>query len=206
MGGRLPTRWPLFGVVADLTLWSVGSLSGTAAGVVKFRSGESGCSWCGARLGFRFVPRPAGRVVSGGSVMEIRECVYCRVMGGVGEDLTAVNGGTYACADVRQCQDRQDRSRPASECRLVSVKVVADQDDAGCFSVHPVWAGVDRPDTGGWLVRGKRIADRLTLAIVAGAAVSPTGITTDRQGRTYVQTRSHVLGRTMNADLRRLGY
>lgn len=72
--------------------------------------------------------------------------------------------------------------------------------------VDPVWSGVDRPDTGGWAVKDQRMADRLTRALYAGVAVRYDGIGTDIDGNTYVLATHLVSGRTMNADLRRLGF
>lgn len=141
---------------------------------------------------------------------EIRDCAYCGACGVVGESVEPINSKSYACGDIKQCQDRMDRSKPAAACVLLDV-VTEPWDDGtgvqpGLFSVHPVWADVDRPDSGGWVVRGRPIARRLEAAIRAGAAVVPTGITTDRAGKTYVQTTSRVMAKYMNADLRKLGY
>jgi hypothetical protein len=91
--------------------------------------------------------------------------------------------------------------------RLADVTITpAGPEFPGCFSVHPVWDGVDRRDTGGMLVRGRPLADRLAAAIRAGAAFVPRGVNTDTAGRTYVDTDSRVLARMLNADLRRLGF
>ena len=73
-------------------------------------------------------------------------------------------------------------------------------------SVTPVWTGVDRPRSGGWLVKDRRMARRLAAAITAGVAAVPLGVRTDVNGKTFMDTDSRVLGRQMNADLRRLGY
>lgn len=76
----------------------------------------------------------------------------------------------------------------------------------GCFAVDPVWAHVDRPNTGGIVVRGRALADRLARAIRDGVAITGDAVLVDNAGQTYVDARHHVLGRTVNADLRRLGY
>jgi hypothetical protein len=70
----------------------------------------------------------------------------------------------------------------------------------------PVWAHVDRPDTGGISVRGRKLADRLRAAIRDGKAITGDAVLVDVNGRTYVDARHHVLSRMLNADLRRLGY
>jgi hypothetical protein len=87
----------------------------------------------------------------------------------------------------------------------VEVAPVTDREYTG-FSVHPIWAGVDRPNTGGWVVRDKRMARRLEAAIRAGVVYSRTEIRTDVDGNTYVAVTSRVLGRYLNADLKRLGF
>lgn len=89
---------------------------------------------------------------------------------------------------------------------LVTVEIGPEPGRPGCFYVHPVWARVDRPDTGGYGVRGRAIADRLAKAIRAGKAITGEAVLVDVNGRTYVDARHHVLGRTLNADLRRLGF
>lgn len=89
---------------------------------------------------------------------------------------------------------------------LARVEVTPSDLGAGCWSVHPVWAYVDRPDTGGIVVRGRKIADRLALAIRDGKAITGDAVLVDCNGQTYVDAGHHVLSRMLNADLRRLGY
>ena len=102
-----------------------------------------------------------------------------------------------------------DQREVAPGVRLDHVEIVAEPGDqwtpAG-FSVCPVWTGVDRPDSGGWLVKNRPIALRLAAALIAHKAITVRGILTDVNGKTYVDTQSHVLGRMLNADLRRLGF
>lgn len=74
------------------------------------------------------------------------------------------------------------------------------------FSVDPIWSGVDRPKTGGYIVKDGRMAARLESAMLAGVVFSDVEVRRDVNGKTFVGKRSHVLGRTMNADLRRLGF
>ena len=74
-------------------------------------------------------------------------------------------------------------------------------------SVGLVWAGVDRATTsGGWAVADQKTADRLVAAIEAGAVLRDVEVRTDVNGKTYMNYRSTVLGRTMKADLTRLGF
>lgn len=73
--------------------------------------------------------------------------------------------------------------------------------------VRPVWADVDRPITSGWEVPSRALADRLERAILAGAVHADAKVATDINGQTYVAANSsRVLGRRMNADLKRLGF
>lgn len=74
------------------------------------------------------------------------------------------------------------------------------------FYVDPVWTGVDRPKTGGYLVRERALAERLKRAMLAGAVYYDAEVREDVNGQTFVATRSRVLGRMVNADLRRLGF
>lgn len=98
-----------------------------------------------------------------------------------------------------------------SEAKPVITDVViepwdGDGEGKGYLSVDPVWSGVDRPRSGGWVVKDRRTANRLAAALKAGVALTVEGVGTDVSGQTYVQTRSHVLARIMNADLTRLGF
>jgi len=95
--------------------------------------------------------------------------------------------------------------------RMVDVKVERDTDDHGTghadlWSVHPIWSDVDNPVGSGWLVRGERLARRLEAALRAGVAIGPAEVCTDVNGKTYASYNHRVMGRYMNADLRRLGF
>lgn len=78
------------------------------------------------------------------------------------------------------------------------------------ITVEPVWQGVDRPNTGGWIISdtpsNRKLANRLKAAIEAGVVCTEPEIETDVNGKTYVNHGHEVIGRTMNADLKRLGY
>lgn len=87
--------------------------------------------------------------------------------------------------------------------KLDRVEITKDGDD---FHVSVYWTGVDRPHTMGWILGSLKLARRLKAAIEAGAAVKPTGILTDIHGHTYMGTKVLAWGRTMNADLKRLGF
>lgn len=87
----------------------------------------------------------------------------------------------------------------------VSIETAVDR-----LVVGPVWKGVDRPYTGGIGLpnspSGRALAQRLKKAIEAGAVFKPSGVKTDINGKTYVEAHAGVIGRTLNADLRRLGF
>lgn len=82
--------------------------------------------------------------------------------------------------------------------------------DDGTIDVHPVWAvegiELDRTKGSGYRVKDQRMADRLGDAMLAGAVYYNAEVRTDVNGNTYVNASSHVLGRMINADLRRLGF
>lgn len=79
-------------------------------------------------------------------------------------------------------------------------------DDEGFFVVGPVFDGVDRPYTHGWQVKEKNVK-RLTAALEGEAAkVAEHKVLTDVNGKTYVSFDIPVRARTLNADLKRLGY
>lgn len=65
---------------------------------------------------------------------------------------------------------------------------------------------LDRPRGSGMAVKDRRMADRLMAAVRDGAAMTIGEVRTDTSGRTYPHTSWRVLGRILNAELRRLGY
>lgn len=84
-------------------------------------------------------------------------------------------------------------------------------DDSGdSISVFPFWNGVDRPQGAGWGLRNtpahNKLALRLKAALEAGVVYRSATVATDVNGKTYVATQGHILGRTLNADLKRLGF
>lgn len=91
---------------------------------------------------------------------------------------------------------------------------VITKDEQG-ISVSIEWSGIklDRPISGGWSVGKDRagkdhtdLAQRLVRAINAGKACVNPEVKTDINGKTYIAWTSTILGRHMNADLRRLGF
>jgi hypothetical protein len=67
---------------------------------------------------------------------------------------------------------------------------------------------VDRPTVHAWGLKmtHRRLADRLRRAVLAGAVFGPARVVKDIYGRSYLLTATSVMGHTMNADLRRLGF
>jgi hypothetical protein len=74
------------------------------------------------------------------------------------------------------------------------------------FTVRPYWTNVDRPEGVGYAVKDMPTAQRLRAAMAAGVVFVDVEIKTDVNDKTYVSSRSTVLARIMNADLRRLGF
>lgn len=66
----------------------------------------------------------------------------------------------------------------------------------------------DRERVFGWAIPPKQeaLASRLARAVQAGVVLTNPVVKTDVNGKTYVSVDSQVLGRRMNADLKRLGY
>lgn len=81
------------------------------------------------------------------------------------------------------------------------------------WTVDYDWSGVhvDRPNTGGIATgpgaKGRKLADRLAAATRAGRAFTDhRHITTDNAGQTYVCAHGTVMGKYLNADLKRIGF
>lgn len=76
--------------------------------------------------------------------------------------------------------------------------------------VRGVWtrhsARLDRTDGSGWIVKDMKIASRLAAAINAGVVFPDPKVATDVNGKSYVNADATVLGRVLNADLKRLGF
>ncbi len=84
------------------------------------------------------------------------------------------------------------------------------REDAREITVDVIWSGepLDRPHTGGFGLKlsHRALALRLKRAIDAQAVHVNPGVVKDVNGKSYVQADCRVLGRHMNADLRRIGY
>jgi hypothetical protein len=92
-----------------------------------------------------------------------------------------------------------------------TASITIDADD--CLVVRTFFgsAGVDRPEAIAYGL-GKRtdrrhdLAWRLVWAIEAGVVFTNPTVKTDVNDRTYVAVESQVIGRRLNADLKRLGF
>jgi hypothetical protein len=69
---------------------------------------------------------------------------------------------------------------------------------------------VDRPITGGIFTgpgpKGKKLAERLAAATRAGVTHVEAYVREDVNGQTFVTSKCTVMGKYLNADLRRLGF
>lgn len=93
--------------------------------------------------------------------------------------------------------------------RLAPAELITNAD--GSLTVRVTWEpqpGLDRLDAYAWGLKSthRALAARLIRAINDGAIITPGPAYTDVDGNTGFHSRSTILGRTMNADLRRLGY
>ena len=87
-----------------------------------------------------------------------------------------------------------------------TLKTVSVTEADGYLTVRPVWAGVDRSEGTGISVKDRKVADRLVKGLLSGKVFqSEPKVRTDAFGKTYVEAPMLVLGRTLNADLKRLG-
>lgn len=95
-----------------------------------------------------------------------------------------------------------------SDLKPVRVEITVDKKLGGEISVNPIWPGVDRPNTGGYLLKAKdgKLAKRLAAAYMSGAAYGEVKIVVDINGKTFVSASSLIRGRCINADLKAIGY
>lgn len=86
----------------------------------------------------------------------------------------------------------------------------ATPDSPAAIVVETIWVAdppLDRPMTYGISCgRKPKLADRLVRAIDAGVVFDRPQVVVDVAGKTYVSASCKVLGRTLNADLKKLGY
>lgn len=83
-----------------------------------------------------------------------------------------------------------------------------DHDPRFVISILPIWNGVDRPNVGGWglPLKDRKLAERLRMAVISGAAFADIEKKTDVNGKTYISAPYLICSRMMNADLNKLGY
>lgn len=88
---------------------------------------------------------------------------------------------------------------------MFDVKVTS---GVGAIHVTVTTKVTDRDDVYAWAIPSKQeaLASRLARAVRDGAVLTNPVVKTDVNGKTYVSCDSQVLGRRMNADLKRLGY
>jgi hypothetical protein len=67
------------------------------------------------------------------------------------------------------------------------------------------WDGVVRPCSSGIVLRERHLK-RLTAAFKAGALFKEVRVKRDIRGKTYVDATCEVSAKTINADLKRLGF
>ncbi|AVP71318.1 hypothetical protein [Prescottella equi] len=77
----------------------------------------------------------------------------------------------------------------------------------GLYDVTPIWSGVDVPDMHRVAVDHYPTAERVKNAMLAGVALVDPKVLTNVDGKTYVRPTTLIRGgRTLYADLRRLGF
>ncbi len=78
------------------------------------------------------------------------------------------------------------------------------------ITVTPMFRGVDRPQGYGMgfpnTPAGRRLAERYRRYLKSGEAFPGLHVKTDVNGKTYAFYSLTILGRTANADLKRLGF
>lgn len=89
---------------------------------------------------------------------------------------------------------------------LVATKFRDPVDNTFHVAVQANGDELDRRYVAGWSVPNEKLAERLVKAIHAGVVLDVNGVLTDVNGKTYLSCTSKVLGRTMNADLKRMGF
>ena len=78
------------------------------------------------------------------------------------------------------------------------------------ITITPIWTGVDRARTSSLTLVNKpsnmALANRYKRAIESGAAFCHVELTHDSKGKSYIHAVENVMGRYLNADLKKLGY
>ena len=86
-----------------------------------------------------------------------------------------------------------------------SVTAVIEQADYGP-QVKFIWDGVDRPVSQIICTGTTKLAERVVEACKGGVLFVNVKVLTDINGKTYMGTSCQVIGKHLNADLKRLGY
>lgn len=87
------------------------------------------------------------------------------------------------------------------------LNVAVERNPLGRYNVTVTTTGLDRSDVHAIHgIKTQDLADRLADAINAGKALQVQGVLVDANGKSYLNTRARVMGRYLNADLKRLGF
>jgi len=96
---------------------------------------------------------------------------------------------------------------PAIAAMMQDIQIEEDWEDGGII-IAPIWKDVDRPNVGGIGIpsRDAAFVPKIEQAMRDGAFWSRAEIKVDSAGQTYVCVTERVVGRTMKATLREIGY
>lgn len=123
---------------------------------------------------------------------------------------TTMHTVTAAQMEARRAADAKKMAGVATPVLAPATLTVRD----GSLTVRVSWQpqdGLDRLNCYAWGLgddtpNHRRLAARLIAAINDGAVIEPSDPYVDVDGNQGWHSRATILGRTMNADLRRLGY
>ena len=88
---------------------------------------------------------------------------------------------------------------------LKEVNIITEND--GTLLVQPVWADVDRPNTGGYSCGlSSVLAKRLQRAMIDGVVFDDVEVIIDVNGKSFVSAGLNIRMRCANADLNKMGY
>lgn len=90
---------------------------------------------------------------------------------------------------------------------VTTLEPADDYRPAPSYVVTAHWAGVERPEVHSISCgQNQKLAQRLADAIASGKVYTDAEVKVDVDGNTYVAATSRVMGRHLNADLKRLGF
>jgi hypothetical protein len=127
--------------------------------------------------------------------------------------LLAISGAAAYSATIERAAWRSSPKGAdpmATKIKVLPVAVVEPSwANDGSLTVWPEWRGIalDRPRGHGISCgTNRKLVDRLVKAVEAGAVYVDVTVAEDVNGKSYPDYHCKVLGRTLNADLKRLGY